>query len=330
MDTKNRFASAETNDEINTNDHYLMRGGGKKVVIHPSLRKYPKLNYVKIQPGLKRCTELRWNTRVMNADNSSLREHLDDGGMYGIQANNSFVEIDGIDRPLIILDWDNREFQDKVIDKFPKTLKTSSGSPKNCNHLILATDKNEKKFSIIDKDGNTLMDVLGRHGQIVAPNSIHTSGSIYKIVEDLPIAYIPYAKVLEILNPYISKKPERVIVVEERSSVNYSGNSFFDQVKKNLSISDVLEKNGIDTQKNPTECPLHPSVKGECFSFSDSKGKWMCHHGGCGKAGNVFMLVKHIYGLGNKETFEKLAELTGLEDELKEEQSNYMKREARE
>jgi len=32
MDTKNRFASAETNDEINTNDHYLMRGGVKRLL----------------------------------------------------------------------------------------------------------------------------------------------------------------------------------------------------------------------------------------------------------------------------------------------------------
>jgi hypothetical protein len=304
-------------NELSPTGDNLICGGG----IDKTLLQYPNLNYVKINKGAKRCIELRWNTRVYRHDCFSLNEHLRAGGMYGVQTNNSFIEIDGVQRNLIIIDFDSREFQDKVLDKFPETLATTSGSPKNCVHLWLATDKQEKKFAIKDEEENTLADVFGEHGQVVAPGSVHPSGSTYRIVKDVPIAYMPYDEILNIIKPYMKEEPKQIIKPKQ----SYGTNSFYDMVKSRIDVIDVLGLLGIDTNRPRTNCPLHESVSGECLSFN--REVWNCHH--CGKNGNVFSLVKEAYNLGTKETFEKLAELTNLEDELKEEQVNFRKQEGR-
>ncbi len=310
----NKTAVLMNNHEI-IQDRGIICGGG--ISINPSLLRHD-LNYVKIDKGAKRCIEVRWNTRVMREWDSSLREHLKNGGMYGVQINNSKV----LGKNLLVIDFDNREFQDKVINKFPKTFSTSSGSKKNCVHLWFCTDKLESKFNVINEEGNTLADVLGEHGQIVAPGSIHPSGSVYRVVNDVPIAFIPYDEVLDILKPYIKSKPKKVVAVAPK--VSYGSNSFYNEVRSNINVIDVLHELGIDTQHSRTDCPLHDSESHECLSYTAEV--WNCWH--CGKSGNLFTLVKEAYELDTKETFEKLAELTGLQDELREHQIEYLKAKA--
>jgi len=312
MENNNTAVLRNTHEIIQ--DREIMCGGG----IHKSLLKYPFLNYVKVEKDGKHCVELRWNTRVMRDWDSSLNEWLKEGGDYGVQTNNSFVEIDGIKRQLLNIDFDNREFQDKLIDKFPETFTTTSGSPKNCVHIWLATDKHEKKFAIGDEEGNTLADIFGQHGQVLAPGSRHKSGSVYSVVNDVPIAFIPYNEVLAILKPYM-KKEEKVIVVAPK--VSYGNNSFYNMVRSKIDVIDVLNKLGINTERPRTDCPLHSSEGHECLHFD--KDKWYCHHNACKKSGNLFTLVKLAYNLDTRETFEKLAELTGLQDELREHQIEY-------
>lgn len=311
------------NPQLSSSEDNLIYGGGmKRVNIHPSFLKYNyDFNFVKVNRGEKRCIELRWNTRVMKDWDSSLKEFLDNGGMYGVQINNSKIMYDGVERQLLVIDFDDREFQDKVIDKFPKTFTTSSGSKKNCLHLWFATDRLESKFNILDEENNTLADVLGKHGQIVAPNSLHPSGSIYEVINDMPIVFIPYDEVLCILKPYTYMKKEVQKVVAATPKVSYGSNSFYNEVRNKINVIDVLNELGIDTQRNRTNCPMHESESGECFSFTSEC--WNCWH--CGKSGNLFTLIKEIYKLDTRETFEKLAELTGLEDELREQQVEYMK-----
>lgn len=299
-------------------DRGIMCGG----VICKSLLKYPFLNYVKVEKEGKGCFELRWNTRVYRSDCFGLNEWLEEGGDYGVQTNNSFIEINGVMRQLLVIDWDNQKFQNKVINKFPETFTTTSGSPKNCVHSWFATDKHEKKFAVGDEEGNCLADIFGQHGQVLAPGSKHKSGSVYSIVNDVPIAFIPYDEVLEILKPYMKKETKKVVAVAPKQS--YGNNSFYNMVRSKLDVIDVLNKLGIDTQRPRTDCPLHSSEGHECLHFD--KDKWYCHHNACKKSGNLFTLVKLAYKLDTRETFEKLAELTGLQDELLEYQIEYNKK----
>ena len=298
----------------------LIRGG---VSIHPRLLSYNyELNFVKIRDDGKGCLEKRWPTRVIKGDNSSLRDHMKAGGSYGVQANHSKLVIDGVERQLVIIDFDSRELQDKVLDKFPKTFTTTSGSSKNCFHIWLATDRHEKKFAIKDKENNTLADVLGESGQVVAPGSKHPSGSTYRAVLDVPIAYMPYDEILEILKPFQEATPKEVKEVKHK---DYGDNSFWDMVMSSINVIDILNDEGIDTSKKPTQCPFSDcgSVSNECFSFNDET--WKCHSSGCNRSGNLFQLVRELRGLNARETFEWFADKLGLEEELKQHQINYMK-----
>jgi len=89
-------------------------------------------NFVLIGGDGKQPIEKAWQKKIHKKDCPQLQEHLKNGGNYGVQSNNSTVIIDGKTYFLIILDFDTKEFQDKVIDKFPETFTTTSGSPKQC------------------------------------------------------------------------------------------------------------------------------------------------------------------------------------------------------
>jgi len=206
----------------------------------------------------------------------------------------------------------------KVIDNFSKTYTTTSNSSKECLHLWLLTDKHKPIFRIKDDDGATLCDYFGKDGQIISPNSIHTSGSVYSVVHDLPLAFMPYEEIVKILS---LAAPKPIKFREEKKSNFVMPSGFYGKCVSELSIADVLENVGINTQKNPTACPFHSSKREECFSFE--RNVWNCFD--CGEAGNLFDLVKKIWKLTTRETFEKLAELTGLEDELKEYRARYMR-----
>ena len=81
--------------ELSRRDN-LIRG---VVCIHPRLLESNYiLNFVKIKEGGKGCFELRWPSRVMRCWDSSLRQHLAEGGGYGVQTNNSKIIINGVEK----------------------------------------------------------------------------------------------------------------------------------------------------------------------------------------------------------------------------------------
>ena len=90
MGNDNKAVLRNTHETIQ--DRGIICGG----CIHKSLLKYPFLNYVKVEKEGKNCFEPRWNTRIMRSDCFSLNEWVKEGGDYGVQSNNSFIEIDGV------------------------------------------------------------------------------------------------------------------------------------------------------------------------------------------------------------------------------------------
>lgn len=285
--------------------------------IHPRLLDYG-FNFVKVKRGEKEPVGIAWNKKFHKYDNSTLIKHLEEGGNHGIQPNFSKILIDGELWMLVIVDFDKRWLQEKVLDKFPKTFTTTSGSSKNCVHLWFACDKS-KQLAIKDEDNNTIADIIGEDGYIMCPRSLHPQGSVYSVVEDVPIVYFPYDKILEILSPFNKAKTKDAEVAPLKK--DYGDNSFYDLVRSKINVIDILNEEGIDTSKNPTNCPFHDSVKGKCLSFTGE----VCKCWNCGKGWNLFNLVKDLKGLTTLETFEELAQKTNLEEELKEYQSNYLK-----
>ena len=276
-------------------------------------------NFVLIGGDGKQPIEKGWQKKTHKVDCKIFQKHISEGKNYGVQPNNSSVIIDGEPKFLCMIDFDTKEFQDKVINQFPETFTTTSGSDKNCVHLWFASDNN-KAFKIKDEQYKTLADIIGSGNQIIAPGSKHNSGGIYSVVKDIPISFISYSEIEAILKPY-DKSPKKKLRIKKQFvpkgiSLNISENIF-----NSVSMDEVLSEVGIDTSKNPTKCFLHSSNGGKCFSFTDEVAH--CFH--CDNSWNKFSLIREAKNLTDKETFEWFAEKSGRSEELKKSRKEYQK-----
>jgi len=277
-----------------------------------------KFNFVLIQGQTKKPFEKEWHKKIHKKFDKDFQEHIKQGNNYGVQSNNSFIG----NKFLIVIDFDTKEFQDKVINLFPKTFTTTSGSDKNCYHLWFACDAN-KAFKIKDENQNTFADIIGGGNQVIAPGSTHQSGSIYKVVEDVPIAFIPYAELEAILKPH-DRSPKKIEKPKKQFIPTGLGNDLFNDIMGGISMSEVLNEIGIDTSKNPTNCFAHGSKGEKCFSYNDQTAH--CFH--CDGSWNKFSLIREAKNLTDKDTFNWFAEKTGKTDELEKSRKDYGKENA--
>ena len=115
---------------------------------------------------------------VFYFDDPKLKKWLDDGGNYGIVGG--FGD-------LIIIDFDDKEFEKEYIDKLPETFTVRTGS--GGTHLYYEAIEN-KSFKILNEKKDTLVDIQGDGKQVVCPNSIHPNGKKYQVIKDISIAKI--------------------------------------------------------------------------------------------------------------------------------------------
>jgi putative DNA primase/helicase len=270
----------------------------------------------------KKPKGLAWQKKIIRANDKILQDHLLCGYNYGVQMNESSVTINDKVYFLIVVDFDTKEFQDKVIGLLPETFATSSGSSKNCLHLWFASDNNVA-FKIKDENKNTLADILGAGNQVIAVGSKHKSGSIYSVAKDLPIAFIPYAELEAILKPY-DKSPKKT----EKTKVQYvpkeANSDLSNKILNAISMNQALLELGVDTSKNPTGCPFHSSVGGKCFGFNNNTA----HCFDCDGSWNAYSLIREGKKLTDKETFEWFAEKAGLLEELKKSRKEYKQKQS--
>lgn len=288
------------------------------MIIPERLRKF---NFVLIsKDDGKKPFEKSWQNKLHNYDDIRLIEHINNGYNYGVQCNNSYITIDGNLKFLVIIDFDSKEFQDKVINLFPETFTTTSGSKKNCYHLWFASDSNES-FKVLNEKMETLADIQGKGKQVVAPGSKHKSGSIYSIVKDIDFAYIPYSEIKAILKPF-DKTPEKQKKEIKQYIPKDVGEDITEKILNSVSMKDVLSEIGIDTSKNPTNCFSHSSSGGKCFGWDEEKAH--CFH--CDGSWNKFSLIRDAKKLNSKQTFEWFAEKSNLSEELKKSRYEYAKK----
>lgn len=267
----------------------------------------------------KEPIEKAWQKKIHRFDCPILKNHLLQGKNYGVQSNDSVITINENTYFLVVVDFDKKEFQDKVINQFPETFTTSSGSAKNCYHLWFACDNN-KPFKIKDEKLETMADIIGAGNQIIAPGSKHKSGSIYSIIKDVPFAFISYAELEAILKPFdrSPKKKDKIIKQYSPKGFNIDVSQ---KIYNAVSMNDVLAELNVDTTKNPTNCPFHTSNGGKCFSFNFEVAH--CFH--CENAWNKFSLIREGKNLTDKKTFEWFAEKAGMVKELEKSRKEYLK-----
>jgi len=277
----------------------------------PKKLKDNNINFVLLEKGGKKPFQQSWQTKTIKFDNEELIKHLNSNGNYGVMG--------GGEKHLIIIDFDNKELQDKLLDKLPKTFMVKTGG--GLFHLYYFSD-NSKSFKIFDEEMNTLADVQGEGKQVVGASSIHPNGNTYELIQDIPIAFIDYSEIQANLIPH-DKKPKKE--VEEKKlyipKIDMEEN-FVEECKSQISVSDVLNLIGIDTSKNPTECPFHSSKGGKCLGFQNEVAH--CFH--CDESWNIFSLVKQWKNCDFKESLEILADNFGMKDKLEQAKKNYIQK----
>jgi putative DNA primase/helicase len=204
---------------------------------------------------------------------------------------------------LIVLDFDDKDAQDKLFPLLPITFSVFSAN-KRFYHLYFFTDNVTGRRFDDKTSGKRLLDLQGRGQYVVGPNSVLSSGKRYDVAFDAPIATLYKAD----LDAALEKAGFDFSEVDnfskgEKHHFDSDLSAFMDplavKIKKTLKISQLLNRFSIAVHKNPTMCPLgHESISKSCFSFDDDKndGVWHCFH--CGESGDVITLYQKLYGLG--------------------------------
>jgi len=264
--------------------------------------------FVLLEAKGKKPFQLNWQNKKIEYDNEELLQHINSKGNYGVMG--------GGENNLIIIDFDNATLQEKLLKILPETFTTKTGG--GLLHLYYFSN-NSKSFKIFDEEMNTLADIQGEGKQVVGAGSIHPNGNRYEIVKDIPISFLDYSEIQANLIPY-DKKPKKEKKEFEKPKANLT-DDFLEVVKKRVSMDSALSSFGVNTSKNPTECPFHSSKGGKCLGFDYETAH--CFH--CEGSWNIFSLVKEMKKCDFKEALEYLAELGGLKKELEESRKNFLK-----
>lgn len=273
----------------------------------PQQLKQEGIKFVLLEKGGKKPFQKEWQNKVIFFDDIELIRHIELGGNYGIMG--------GGEKRLVIIDFDNEKIQEEVCKKLPKTFTTKTGSGKL--HKYFFSDKCES-FKIFDEEMNTLADVQGEGKQVVGAGSIHPNGNKYELIDDSEISFMYYSEIKALLMPY-DKKPKKEKKEYEKPRVDLT-DDFLDKLKSAISIESVLNSFGIDTSRNPTQCPLHNSKGGKCLGFNYETAH--CFH--CDGSWNIFSFVKEMRKCDFKESLVYLSNLSGMQDELEKSKRRYI------
>lgn len=139
-----------------------------------------EFRFLLIKSKNKEPIESRWESDNNYCyDNKKLLSHINNGGNYGI--------IGGYGN-LIIIDADSKEVTN-ICETLPETF-TVQSSKEYKKHYYYITEKQIKPIRLSKEKIGDLGDVRSVGQYVVAPNSTHPKGMIYKVIKDLPIRYI--------------------------------------------------------------------------------------------------------------------------------------------
>lgn len=262
----------------------------------PEQLKRGDFRFILIKPQSKNPIEKDWTkSNNYSFDDFVLEKHIHYHKNYGI--------VTGFGN-LIVIDFDDQDFQDKFYDKLPSTFTVKSGSGKY--HLYYITD-NPTSMKLLD-EGKTLCDIQGKGRCIIAPNSIHPNGNTYLVVNDVPINDIKLNYIKNLFKDYLQKDEKLKLpkITKEESD------DVIKQIKSKITLPEVLSSYGVDVTRNPTTCIWHEFKTGNNFSFNNEV--YYCHH--CLEGGNMFHFVMKQEKCSFSKAKQILATKAHIEDEF--------------
>lgn len=270
------------------------------MILIPKQLQDDNFRFIKIRTKQKAPFENSWQkNNNYKYDDKLLQSHIKLDGNYGI--------VTGYGN-LCVIDFDNEEYQEKLINKLPETFIVRSGG--GLKHLYYYID-NPESFKILDDDKTTILDFQGIGKQIVCSGSIHPNGNKYEVIENKKIATIKLEEIKSLFYSTFNKKwlPKHWNIIDLKQYRKENNNDIVNEIKRKYTIKDLLNDQNINTNKNPTKCPLHSSKGGKSLGFDDEV--WHCFH--CEEKGDVISLYQLIYGLDFKQTLKELSNKLDIE-----------------
>jgi len=227
--------------------------------------------FVPILNGTKKPIGYKWTTDT-NYDYKSpvIAGYLAEGHNYGIMT--------GVGN-LVVLDVDDlpRLEELNIITQIPRTFTVETGRGGKHFYLLCKGFKDkmileDPELKDVEGDPLHLGEVQALGEQVVGAGSLHPNGNYYKVIEDVPIATVEKAFLLELIKPFAKKEDPKVSKKYKTVSGGSSiGNLIpIDQVAWPLRIK---ERKGSEVFGSH---PKHDSKHGKNFSVNTSKNCWHC------------------------------------------------------
>ncbi|MFH1839632.1 MAG: bifunctional DNA primase/polymerase [Nanoarchaeota archaeon] len=148
-----------------------------------------EFRFVLLKPKDKKAFEKNWQKKGYKFNSKKLKEHLENGGNYGV--------IGGYGN-LRIIDCDDKEFAKAIIDKIDTfTVETGGGG----SHLYILSNYDQNHVF-----KNELGELRANNYQVVGANCIHPNGKKYKVIKDKLLLHISKKGVEKLIEPYL--KPD--------------------------------------------------------------------------------------------------------------------------
>lgn len=185
---------------------------------------------------------------------------------------------------LIVIDFDDKEFQNKIVPLLPKTF-TIQTANKRLFHKYYFCD-NTESFKISDNEGKTLADVQGKGKMVVGPNSINDLNNYYEVIDSTPISCIHYDELVHILG-YNKQKIKKKYKPKDSVSL---------YINIRLPILEIAKRYNLTIRRNKSKCPFHKEKEASLvfYPFTNSFYCW-----GCKVGGDVITLIQKMETLKN-------------------------------
>jgi P4 family phage/plasmid primase-like protien len=247
--------------------------------------------------------------KLYDIQDTKLIEHIKRGGNYGIAA---------IGDGLVMVESDGPPLTAVLKEALPRTFTVLSGGSKNPHFYfivedlpkeILTEDKRMKAIPLYygvetGADGRTSLAHIGmvkiKNSYCVGPGSIHPSGGLYEIQDDVPIARIKWGELITAISTFTRENIDKAM-----QSAGEDAKKEKKMLKElEIPIERVLEAYNVKLNHGKQlwgSHPVHGSTTGHNFWVNPEKNAWFCFRHWVG--GGPISLIALLEGLV-KDCFE--------------------------
>jgi P4 family phage/plasmid primase-like protien len=225
----------------------------------------------------KRAVEHAWQERPYEDDSKELQHWVKEGNNYGVMAGQGIT----------IIDLDRKDLAEKFeaeIDTFTVQTGRVNGEGR---HYYLRSDATEN--GLLVEEGENVGNIQVINKFVVGPGCHHNSGGVYRIIKDVPLAWISKQQLKQIFGDSLKWTGE----VRERHKEEAED----EKKRTNLEIPMALlvDLSEMDCRGDEYQGghPLHGSTTGQNFCVNIKENVWHCFRCNSGGGGLMWIAVKH-------------------------------------